>query len=138
MTTCEHVAENGRPNVGMSTYSANISSTETPVVSSCSRSRNSFKLAVTLWVYGKKVQVEALVDSGATTSFINKSVVESNNLVTNKLAHPYDVYNADGTSNKQGQIKYGVRSYVEIGSHKSTHQLLVADLGDKDMILGYT
>ena len=96
MTTCEHVAENGRPNVGMSTYSANISSTETPVVSSCPRSRNSFKLAVTLWVYGKKVQVEALVDSGATTSFINTSVVESNSLVTHKLAHPYDVYNAAG------------------------------------------
>ena len=138
MTTCEHVAENGKPNVGMNTFGVSISSTDTPVVSSCSRSRNSFKLPVTLWVYGKKVQVEALVDSGATTSFINKSVVESNNLVTNKLAHPYDVYNADGTSNKQGQIKYGVRSYVEIGSHKSTHQLLVADLGDKDMILGYT
>ncbi|RDX51698.1 hypothetical protein OH76DRAFT_1329800, partial [Lentinus brumalis] len=51
---------------------------------------------------------------------------------------PYDVYNADGTSNKSGQITHAVRSYVEIGSHKSTHQLLVADLGSKDMILGYT
>ncbi|RDX52413.1 hypothetical protein OH76DRAFT_1307764, partial [Lentinus brumalis] len=78
---------------------------------------------------GRKVQVEALVDSGATTSFINKSVVETYHLGTHKLATPYDVYNADGTSNKSGQITHAVRSYVEIGSHKSTHQLLVADLG---------
>ncbi|KAI0685886.1 hypothetical protein C8T65DRAFT_561696, partial [Cerioporus squamosus] len=76
--------------------------------------------------------------TGATTSFINKSVVEKYHLGDHKLATPYDVYNADGTSNKGGQITHAVRSYVEIGSHKLTHQLLVADLGNKDMILGYT
>ena len=137
MTTCEHVAENDEPSVGMNTCSVNISSTEEPVVST-SRNRNSFNLPVTLWVYGRKVQVEALVESGATTSFINKSVVEKYHLATLKLAVPYDVYNADGTSNKNGKITHAIRSYVEIGSHKSTHQLLIADLGSKDMILGYT
>ncbi|CDO69613.1 hypothetical protein BN946_scf184851.g1 [Trametes cinnabarina] len=86
----------------------------------------------------RKVQVEALVDSGATTTFINKSVVEKYHLVTSKLATPYDVYNTDGTTNKNGKITHAIRSYIEIGSHKSTHQVLVADLGKKDMILGYT
>ena len=138
MTTCEHVAENGKPNVGMNTFGVSISSTDTPVVSSCSRSRNSFKLPVTLWVYGKKVQVEALIDSGATTSFINTTVVESNNLVTHKLAQSFNIRNADSTLNKGGQIDKSVRAYVEIGSHKSTHQLLMTDLGNKDMILGMT
>ncbi|KAH9896413.1 hypothetical protein C8Q73DRAFT_602934, partial [Cubamyces lactineus] len=80
----------------------------------------------------------ALVDSGATTTFINKSVVEKNHLATIKLATPYDVYNADGTTNKNGKITHAIRSYIEIGSHKSTHQVLVADLGKKDMIIGYT
>jgi hypothetical protein len=100
--------------------------------------QTSFKLSVTLWVYGTKSQAEALVDSGATTNFINKSFVKNNNLITNKLARPYQVTNADGTSNKAGQINEYVRAYIEIGSHKSTHYLFVTDLGDKDMMIGYT
>ena len=64
----------------------------------------SFKISVTLWVYGKKVQTKALVDLGATTNFIDRVIVENNNLVTHKLANPYYVINADGTPNKAGQI----------------------------------
>jgi len=64
----------------------------------------SFKIPVTLWVYGKKVQTEALVDLEATTNFINRVIVENNNLVTYKLANLYCVINADGTPNKAGYI----------------------------------
>jgi len=64
----------------------------------------SFKIPVTLWVYSKKVQTKALVDSGTTTNFIDKVVMENNNLVMHKLANPYYVINADGTPNKVGQI----------------------------------
>ena len=85
-----------------------------------------------------KVQVEALIDSGATTTFINQSVVDKHNLVTYKLASPLTVVNADGTSNQHGQIRDSVRAYLEIGSHKSSNQMLVTDLGNKDMIIGMT
>jgi predicted aspartyl protease len=88
------------------------------------------------WVYGKKVQLEALVDSGATTIFINKRLVKSNNLLMHKLASPFNIINADGTSNKSGQITDAIRCYLEIGTHKSKNQILVTDLGSKDMILG--
>ena len=64
----------------------------------------SFKIPVTLWVYEKKVQTKALVDLGATTDFINRVVMENNNLVTYKLANLYCVINADGTPNKVGYI----------------------------------
>ena len=93
---------------------------------------------MTLWVYGIKVQTEALVDSGATTNFIDKDFVKRNNLVTNKLATPYDVNNVDGTPNRAGQITEYVRAYVEIGTHKTTHYLFVTNLGDKEMMIGYT
>jgi len=63
-----------------------------------------FKIPVTLWVYGKKVQTKALVDSGATTNFIDRVVIENNNLVTYKLANPYCVINVDGTPNKARYI----------------------------------
>jgi len=80
----------------------------------------SFKIPVTLWVYGKKVQTKALVDLGATTDFIDRIVVENNNLVMHKLANLYCVINADSTPNKAGQITEYVQAYVEIGSHKMT------------------
>jgi hypothetical protein len=105
-------------------------------LSNHSCSKNSFYLPVTAWVYGKKVQLEALVDSGATTTFINKRLVKSNNLLTHKLASLFNVINADGTSNKSEQITDAIRCYLEIETHKSKNQILVTDLGSKDMILG--
>jgi len=94
------------------------------VLKSCNNiARNkttSFKIPVTLWVYSKKVQTEALVDSGATTNFVNRVVMENNNLVMHKLANPYRVINVDSTPNKAGQITEYVQAYVEIGSHKTT------------------
>ena len=64
----------------------------------------SFKIPVTLWVYGKKVQTKTLVDSEATMNFVDKVIMENNNLVTYKLANLYHVINANGTPNKTGQI----------------------------------
>ena len=98
----------------------------------------SFRLLVTLWVYGKKVQGKALVDCGATTLFINKKYVERNHLVTNKLASLFQVTNADGTPNVAVQVTEYVRAYLDIGTHKTVHHFLVTNLGDKDMMIGYT
>jgi len=61
-------------------------------------------IPVILWVYNTKVQTKALVDSGATTNFIDRVVMENNNLVIHKLANLYHVINANGTPNKTGQI----------------------------------
>jgi len=97
----------------------------------------SFKISVILWVYRKKVQTKALVDSGATTNFVNRVVIENNNLVTYKLANPYCVINADGTPNKAGYITEYVQAYVEIGLHRTTQHLFVTNLGNKEMIIGY-
>jgi len=70
-----------------------------------------------LWVYGKKVQTK---DLETTTNFIDKVVVENNNLVIRKLENPYHVINADSTPNKAEQITEYVQAYIEIGSHKTT------------------
>jgi len=80
----------------------------------------SFKIPVTLWVYGKKVQTEVLVNLGATMNFVDRVVVENNNLVTYKLANPYCVINTDGTSNKAKYITEYVQAYVEIESYRMT------------------
>jgi len=98
----------------------------------------SFKIPVTLWVYGKKVQTEALVDLGANTNFVDKVVMKNNNLVTHKLENLYCAINVDGTFNKAGQITEYVQAYVEIGSYKTIQHLFVINLGNKEMIIGYS
>jgi len=98
----------------------------------------SFKIPVTLWVYEKKVQTKALVDSGATINFINRVVMENNNLVTYKLANPYCVINTDGTPNKAGYITEYVQAYVEIGLYRTTQHLFVTNLENKEMMIGYS
>ena len=134
MTVCEHVVEKVEPMDSLDNVDLDVAE----ILENISRSKNSFYLPVTLWVHGKKVQTEALVDSGATTNFIDKTFVEQNHLVTNKLASPYNVLNADGTPNVAGRITDYVRAYVEIGSHKSTHYLFVTHLGNKNMMIGYS
>ena len=78
------------------------------------RNKLSFTIPVTVWVAGKKVTVDALVDSGATTTFIDSKIVEKNNLVFRKLAEVHPVYNADGTTNKNGNITKAVYGQVNI------------------------
>jgi len=64
--------------------------------------------------------------------------MENNNLVTHKLANLYCVINADSTPNKAGQITEYVQAYVEIRSHKMTQHLFVTNLGNKEMMIGYS
>jgi len=80
----------------------------------------SFKIPVILCVYGKKVQTKALVDLEATTNFVNRVIMENNNLVTYKLANLYCVINTDGTPNRAEYITKYVQAYIEIGLHRTT------------------
>lgn len=84
------------------------------------------------------MQAEALADLGATMNFIDKAFVEKNHLVTYKLAEAFNVTNANRTLNKAGQIKNYIRAYAEIRDHRVTIILLVASLGNKDMMIGYS
>lgn len=45
-----------------------------------------------------------MVDSGASTLFINKRWVKENGVATHKLQTPIPVYNIDGTLNQSGSI----------------------------------
>lgn len=110
---CDSHVEKGIPFVDFECDNPEISVLDILVLNNASNKKYSFQLPVTLWVYDTKVQANALKDSGATMSFINKSFVEKHHLVTNKLATPYNVTNADGTLNEAGTIKEFVRAYMD-------------------------
>ncbi len=57
-----------------------------------------------------KIATMALVDSGCTSSAINRAFVKKHNIPTYATAAPIPVYNADGTHNQGGSIT----QYAEI------------------------
>ncbi|SJL18318.1 uncharacterized protein ARMOST_21904 [Armillaria ostoyae] len=78
-----------------------------------------------------------LIDSGCTSSAINRTFVQKHHLDTVKTAIPIIVYNADGTRNKGSDIIEYVEVRLTIGSHEERIDLAVTDLGAKDLYLGH-
>ncbi|SJL09565.1 uncharacterized protein ARMOST_12945 [Armillaria ostoyae] len=78
---------------------------------------------------------QGLVDSGCTSSAINRAFVQKHRLDTIKTAIPIIVYNADGSRNKGGDITKYVEVRLAIGNHEERIDLAVTDLGSKDLYL---
>src|SRR5882724_7977249 len=61
--------------------------------------------------------INALIDSGATSKFIDVDYVRSKNLHTQCLPRTIPVYNVDGTLNDAGYITKVVDLMVQYGDH---------------------
>ena len=88
----------GRPDEG----SQNSISRKTPksfIRSAQIEKEVTVKVAVQTVDTHAKVEVDALLDSGATGLFINRALVRNNAIPMRKLEHPITVYNIDGTEN---------------------------------------
>ena len=83
------------------------------------------------------IDVEALLDSGATGLFINRALIQNNGICTCKLEHPIAVYNIDGTENKRGSITEEVTMIMSYQGHKEHVVFEVCDLGKTNLIIGY-
>ena len=138
INVCDLKSEEIIPQLGSEIFSGIDVQELNSVFNTARNKRTSFKIPVTLWVYNRKAQTEALVDSGATANFIDRDFAEKKNLTTTRLRNPIEVKNVDGTLNKTSMITEYVRCYLGIGSHKSTQYLYVTGLGNKDVILGYS
>ncbi|SJL16274.1 uncharacterized protein ARMOST_19794 [Armillaria ostoyae] len=89
-------------------------------------------------VTGQKVlTTKGLVDSGCTSSAINRTFVQKHQLDTVKTAIPIIVYNADGTRNQAGDITEYVEMRMTIGNHVERIDFAVTNLGPKDVYLGH-
>ena len=77
-----------------------------------------------------------MVDSGATTTFINKKFIEKNRVRTRKLCRPIQLYNIDRSENAIGRITEVFVTRVEIGkNHQERVVFSVADIGPQDAII---
>jgi Retroviral aspartyl protease len=82
------------------------------------------------------VEVEVLLDIGATGLFINRMLVQGNGICMRKLKHPVIVYNIDGTVNKGGSITEEVTLIMSYQGHKERAIFKVCDLAKTNLIIG--
>jgi hypothetical protein len=82
------------------------------------------------------VDMFALVDSGATGSFIDRDLVQKRKIPMLHLPRPLHAQNIDGTHNSRGIIRHKVSIFVQIGDTEERREFLVLNCGKENMILG--
>jgi aspartyl protease len=95
------------------------------------------KVPIVIQMSKQQATRNALLDSGATESFIHPRVVHELRLHTSQLHHPRTVRNVDGMDNKLGKVTDEVRLLIHHEDYNEEHRFLVADIGEDDIILGY-
>ena len=84
------------------------------------------------------IKVDALLDSGATGCFIDKSWALERRIELKPLKNPIPVLNVDGTRNQAGDITHFVSIIIKIGKHAEKLWCAVTCLGKTPLILGHT
>ena len=80
----------------------------------------------------------ALIDSGATSSFMSWSYVERNCLNTQKLTQLIDVHKVDSSLNKDGSVTEIINAILHVNGHSKRTTFTVTNFGKLDIILGFT
>jgi len=85
----------------------------------------------------KRVETTALLDSGATENFMNLAYAKWLKLPIKMLRYPRPLFNVDGSTNKQGDLKFYTDLAMRTGAVKKNMRFFLSDLGNHQLILGY-
>lgn len=77
-------------------------------------------IPVQVKVGSKAVGTQALFDTGADGSFVNRRFINKHGIKQQALGRPITVQNVDGTKNKDGQITSTVQLPLLIGEQAQT------------------
>ena len=80
---------------------------------------------------------KALVDSGATDCFIHPQLAERMQVGKQAFEKPKKIFNIDNTENKSGSITHFIDLKVQSKGVIKDMQFLIADIGAKNLLLGY-
>lgn len=96
-------------------------------------------ILVNVSIIGPGPPLIALIDSGATDSYIDRGLVDRRQLLTIKLAHPITVTNFDGDPSASGVVTHKCIAPFTIEGHKFHNlEFLVLPLPtDTPIVLGY-
>ena len=80
---------------------------------------------------------KVLIDSGATTNFLNWRVAKRLCFKPKKLECPVPVKNVDGTPNKDEQLTHCVHLWVQLGEKKELMLFYLTNLEEDRILLGF-
>src|SRR6266436_2111978 len=84
------------------------------------------------------VSTSTLLDSGATSIFINQSFVQKHQLETIPLPQPVLVCNVDSSANENGSVMEEVHITLRFGCHSERAHLSVTNLGQQTVIIRHS
>ena len=85
---------------------------------------------------GQTFRTNVLIDSGAGGIFIDERFIRRNGIPVTPLRKIIQVFNVDGTTNKQGRITHCAWLKLKIGERYIDTRFLISGLGKQDVILG--
>jgi hypothetical protein len=98
--------------------------------------QTSLNMEVILKGKNRKATIKALLDSGASTTFLSPRFVQYHNVTTTLLSKPIPLHNADNSSNAISLITRKAELMMICGDHEEDMVAYMADTGDDDMIIG--
>jgi len=85
----------------------------------------------------KRVETTTLLDSRATENFMNLAYAKWLKLPIKMLRHPQPLFNIDGSTNKQGDLKFYLDLVMRTGTTSKNMRFFLSNLGNHQLILGY-
>ena len=84
----------------------------------------------------KKVSIKAMIDSGATEDFIDKTICDKHQIPTILAERPRAINLADGNLSEMGPITHIAKVLIEIGGHREIATVQVANLQNHEITVG--
>ena len=85
------------------------------IISETKNTKSHFHIACLLKGRHQATKVAAMVDSGATSLFIDRKFVNQHKMLLEPLQQPITLYNIDRSLNKAGSITHKVRLLLKVG-----------------------
>jgi hypothetical protein len=86
--------------------------------------------------HSKTISVNAMIDSGASSSFVHCNFIKENNIKTITLPSPIPLFNIDNSGNAAGEIRTIALLDTTIGNKRRKLSFLVTNIGLEKVILG--
>ena len=84
----------------------------------------------------KRFETNALINSGAGGTFIDKKFAQQNGIALIAIEKPIQAFNIDGMKNNTGMIEHCVWLIIQMGKKNISTRFLAPGLGKEKMILG--